>query len=211
RRYLYSLAMFLFLALVAIQIVHGLHAGYLRSTVGQEGRVLLGLGTFLIALPLLAHAPSRRRLLGALSVVALLLGAWGMVQWLGHFSFGAAGDVGVRSGVRLTSGGSGQLQGGEFAFPVAIIICFAALAFGSIRRRLWRALLAAAIALNVASCLVTFERSFWLDALAGVAFVLAFAPSGRRLKVLAALSAAAVLGLGTLSALSPTTLKTAHQ
>src|SRR5207248_2794047 len=60
-------------------------------------------------------------------------------------------------------------------------------------------------------CLVTFERSFWLDALAGVAFVLAFAPSGRRLKVLAALSAAAVLGLGTLSALSPTTLKTAHQ
>ena len=211
RRYLYAIAMVVFLALVIAQFLHGLRAGYDRSVVGQEGRVLLGFGTYLIALPLLAHAPSRRRLLGALSVVALLLGAWGMVQWLGHFSFGAAGDVGVRSGVRLTSGGSGQLQGGEFAFPVAIVVCFAALAFGSIRSRLWRGVLAAAIALNVASCLVTFERSFWLDALAGVAVVLTLAPSGRRLKVFATLAAAAVLGVGALSVLSPSTLTTAHQ
>ncbi|TMK77293.1 MAG: hypothetical protein E6G45_10255 [Actinobacteria bacterium] len=211
RRYLYSLAMFLFLALVAIQVVHGLHAGYLRSTVGQEGRVLLGLGTFLIALPLLAHAPSRRRLLGALSVVALALGAWGMLQWLGHYSFGAAGDVGVRAGVRLTSGGSGQLQGGEFGFPVAIVFCFAALTLGEIRSWLWRSLLIAALALNIASCLVTFERSFWLDAVAGVAFVLALAPGGKRLRVLAALTAVAVIGLGALSAVSPQTLTTAQQ
>ncbi len=211
RRYVYAGGVAVFLVLVAVQFLHGLRAGSVHSEVGQEGRVLLGVGTYLIALPLLAHVPSRRRLLGALSVAAFLLGAWGMVQWFGHFSFGAAGDVGVRPGVRLTSGGSGQLQGGEFAFPVAMVICFAALAFGSIRSKLWRALLAAAIALNAASCLVTFERSFWLDALAGVAFVLALGPSGRRLKVFAALIAAAVLALGTLSAISPTTLTTAHQ
>jgi general stress protein CsbA len=215
RRYLYSLAMLLFLALVAVQFVHGLRAGDNRSIVGQEGRVLLGFGTFLIALPLLAHAPSRRRLLGALAAVALALGAWGMVQWLGHFSFGAAGDVGVREGVRLTSGGGGQLQGGEFGFPAALVVCFAALTLGDIRSRLWRAVLVVAIALNAASCLVTFERSFWLDALVGLGFVLGFvlvfAPVGRRVKVLAVLASAAVLGVGALSAVSPQTLTTAHQ
>ena len=40
----------------------------------------------------------------------------------------SAGDVGVRAGVALTSNGTGQLQGGEFAFPAAIVLCFAALA-----------------------------------------------------------------------------------
>lgn len=210
RRYLYTLAMLLFLVLVVIQTLHGVRAGYDRSTLGQEGRVLLGFGTFLIALPLLAHAPSRRRLFGALAVIALLLGAWGMLQWLGHYSFGAAGDVGVRSGVRLTNGGSGQLQGGEFGYPVAIIVCFAALALGELRSQFWRLLLLTAIALNTASCLVTFERSFWIDAMAGMVFVLAFA-RGRRVKILAGLGAAAVLAALALSVLMPGTLTTAQQ
>ncbi|HEU0250956.1 MAG TPA: O-antigen ligase family protein [Solirubrobacteraceae bacterium] len=211
RHYLYSLAIVFFLAVVVIQTVHGFFDGYVRSTVGQEARVLLGFGTFLIALPLLAHGPSRRRLLGALTLVALALGGWGMLQWLGHYSFGAAGDVGVRAGVRLTSGGGGQLQGGEFAFPVAIIFCFAALTLAEIRSWLWRSLLLTALALNIASCLVTFERSFWLDAVAGVAFVLVFAPGGKRLKVLGAMTAAVVIGIGVVSAVSPQTLTTAQQ
>jgi O-antigen ligase len=210
RRYLYTLAMLLFVVLVVIQTLHGVRAGYNRSTLGQEGRVLLGFGTFLMALPLLAHAPSRRRLLGALGVIALLLGAWGMLQWVGHFTLGAAGDVGVRAGVRLTSGGSGQLQGGEFGYPVAIIVCFAALALGELRSQFWRLLLLTAIALNTASCLVTFERTFWLDAMAGIVFVLAFA-RGRRVKILAGLGAAAVVAALALSVLMPGTLTTAHQ
>src|SRR5439155_15473205 len=71
RRYLYALSMLVFLAVVVLQLMHGLRAGYGRSVVGQEGRVLLCLGTFLIALPLLAHPPSRRRLFGALTGVAI--------------------------------------------------------------------------------------------------------------------------------------------
>ena len=211
RRYLSALAMLIFLAVVVLEVLHGLRSGYGRSIVGQEGRVLLGLGTFLIALPLLAHPRSRSRLLGALTLVALALGIWGMLQWLGHFSFGAAGDVGVRSGVRLTSGGSGQLQGGEFGFPVAIVVCFAALALGEIRSWLWRGLLLAAIALNTASCLVTFERSFWLDTLAGLLFVLLFAAERRRLKLLVTLLAVGVFALAALAVVAPATLTTAQE
>jgi hypothetical protein len=212
RRYWYALSMFCFLVVVFLQFVHGLMSGYARSVVGQEGRVLLGIGTCLIALPLLAHPLSRRRLLAALSVAALLLGAWGMLQWFGHFSFGAAGDVGVRPGVRLTSSGGGQLQGGEFGYPVAIILCLAALAYGNIRSWLWRATLLVALALNAASCLVSFERSFWLDTLAGLAFVLVFTARGqRRIKILAFVSAATVSALVALSMFAPATLTTAQQ
>jgi O-antigen ligase len=211
RRYLSSLSMLAFLLIVAAQFVHGLTAGYGRSIVGQETRAVLGLGTFVIALPLLAHAASRRRLLGACGVIALALGAWGMIQWLGHFSFGLAGDVGVRAGVAQTSSSGGQLQGGEYAFPVAIILCFAALALGRIRSRLWRGVLVAALALNVASCLVTFERSFWLDALAGLAFVMLTARGLQRLKVLAILASGAAVALTILSLFAPATLTTARE
>ena len=211
RRYRSVLVMLVFLAIVVTEALHGLRLGYGRSIVGQEGRVLLGLGTFLIALPLVSHAPTRNRLFAALAVVAFALGAWGMLQWLGHFSFGLAGDVGVRSGVRLTSGGSGQLQGGAFAFPVAIIACFAALTLGEIRSWFWRGLLVAALALNIASCLVTFERSFWLDTLAGLLFVLLFAAGRRRIKLLVTLLVAGALTVVALAVISPSTLTTAQQ
>jgi O-antigen ligase len=146
-----------------------------------------------------------------LAVVAFALGAWGMLQWLGHFSFGLAGDVGVRSGVRLTSGGSGQLQGGAFAFPVAIIVCFAALTLGEIRSWFWRSLLVAALALNIASCIVTFERSFWLDTLAGLLFVLVFAAGRRRVKLLITLLVAGTVTIAALAVITPSTLTTAQQ
>jgi O-antigen ligase len=146
-------------------------------------------------------------------VIALLLGLWGMIQWFGNVSYGSGeGDVGVRAGVRLTTGGTGQLQGGEFAYPVAIILCFAVLAFGEIRSRLWRAILIAALVLNLTCCLVTFERSFWLDTFAGIAFVLAFTARGwRRIRALAIVGAVAVSAFVALSVFSPSTLTTAVQ
>ena len=203
RRYLFSLAVFILLFLVAVQFLHGIRSGYSRSTVGQETRVLLALGSFLIALPLLADRPSRRRLFGALAVVALALGAWGMIQSFGAFQFGAAGDVGVRAGVAQTSSNGGQLQGGEFAYPIAIILCFAVLVLGGVSSWFWRALLLCALALNLASCLVTFERSFWLDALAGLLFVAITAPGLVRLKVLAILACASTIVVVVLSLLAP--------
>jgi O-antigen ligase len=211
RRYLFSLGMFVFLFFVAAQFVHGIRSGYNRSTIGQETRVLLALGSFLIALPLLADRPSRRRLSGALAVVALTLGAWGMIQWFGAFEFGAAGDVGVRAGVAQTGSSGGQLQGGEFAYPVAIILCFAVLVLGGISSWFWRALLICALALNLAACLVTFERSFWLDALAGLLFVAITAAGFKRLKVLSILAGVATITVVALSLFAPSTLTTAEQ
>lgn len=212
RRLWYYLAMLGFLAVTFLQLVHGYLAGGVISVIGAEGRVLVGIGSFLIALPILAHRPSRMRLLGSLAFGAFLLGAWGMLQWFGHFSYGSAGDVGVRAGVALTSGGVGQLQGGEFAYPVAIIGCAAVLAYGNVRSLFWRTLLLVSLALNAASCLVTFERSFWLATIVGLTFVLLFTSRGdRRLKVLAITAAAAAVALIGLSVFAPATLTTAHQ
>jgi O-Antigen ligase len=211
RRRMYALLVAIFLAVIFLQLVHGMQLGRGRSIVGQEARVLLSFGTCLMALPLLSHPPSRQRLMKGLLAVTVALGAWGMLQWFGHFTFGAAGDVGVRSGVAQTSGGVGQLQGGLFAFPVAIVCCFAVLTLGEVRSRAVRGWLIAAIVLNAASCLVTFERSFWIDALAGIGFVIVTAPGLKRVTLASGLCAAAIVALVVLSVFAPATLTTAQQ
>jgi hypothetical protein len=172
---------------------------------------LLGFGTFLVALPLLDQPRSRQRLMTALLAIAIALGGWGMIQWLGHFSFGAAGDVGVRAGVRLTSSGSGQLQGGEYGFPVAIIVCFSVLIAGSVRSRMARAALVAAIALNAASCLLTFERTFWLATVLGMLIVLFKAKPVQRMKAVFMVPLLVILIVGTSAVIAPNTLTTASQ
>jgi hypothetical protein len=211
RRFAYTLGIGIFLAIVGFQFLHGLQLGHAKSVVGQEGRVLFGFATCLMALPLLAHPRSRRRLLGSLAVLTFTLGAWGMLQWLGHFSYSGAGDVGVRAGVLQTSNGVGQLQGGEFGFPVAIIFCASVLISGELRSRFWKMLIACSLVLNVASCLVTFERSFWMDALAGVAFVTLMAPRRKRIKAITTVCALGAVALLILSVASPATLTTARQ
>jgi hypothetical protein len=210
RRLLYATFIVAFLAVAALQFLHGLKAGHDRSQVGAELRVLLGFGTFLIALPLLADLRARRRLLVALTAAAIALGAWGMLQWVGHFSYSGA-DVGVRSGVRLTSGGTGQLQGGEYGFPVAIIVCFAVLISGAVRSVVGRGALMLAVVLNSASCLVTFERTFWLDTVLGVSLVLMRAGAVRRMKALVFAPLVVLLSAGVLSATAPTILTTARE
>jgi O-antigen ligase len=207
----YCLLLAAVLAVVAAQFVHGVRSGNDLSRAGQDCRVLLGLGTFLVVVLILDDHAARRRLLASLAVLGLLLGLWGMLQWFGHVSFGAAGDVGVRPGVRLTSAGTGQLQGGEFGFPVVIVASFAALLSGGVRGAAMRSVLALALVLNSIACLVTFERSFWLSALAGIAFVVLRSPGARRIKVLLAAPFAIVIGLAALSAVAPTELATARE
>jgi O-Antigen ligase len=211
KRTLYTLGMIVFLAVVMLQFAHGLSLGRTKSIVGQEGRVLFGFGTFLMALPLLEHARSRRRLLIALTGVSVALGAWGMLQWVGHLSYGSAGDVGIRAGVAGTTNGVGQLQGGEFGFPVAVIICSACLITGELRSLTARLALFAAVVLNAASCLVTFERTFWIDTLAGVAVVTLMAPGIKRVKAITAICTMGAIGLVALSVIAPSTLTTARQ
>jgi O-antigen ligase len=208
----FSIAVLAFLAIAVLQFVHGLKAGHDVSKAGQELRALFGLAVVLIALPLLAERTrERRRLMIGLLASAVAVGAWGLIQWFGHIKLGAAGDVGVRSGVRLTSAGSGQLQGAEYAFPVVIVICFALLISGSVRSRAARAALVAAIALSTASCFLTFERTFWLDALLGVALVLFLAPSRQRISAMLAVPLVVLATLGAVTAIAPKQLTTASQ
>jgi hypothetical protein len=209
RRFLYVALLLAFLVVVGLQFVHGIHAGRDRSRVGQEARVLLGFGTFLMAMPLLVHPRARRRLLVALTAGAVVLGAWGMLQWFGHFSYGV--NVGVRPGVSLTTAGTGQLQGGEYAFPAAIVMCFALLISGSIHSFAARVALVAGIVLNGASCLVTFERTFWLSALLGMGVVLVRARAVQRVKVLLVAPIAALVAVAAVGVAAPNVLTTAQQ
>jgi hypothetical protein len=211
RRFAYATGIVLFLGFAALQFLHGLEAGGDRSRAGQEFRVALGFGSFLIALPLLSDARTRRQLLRTLLVLSILLGAWGLLQWFGHLTLGAAGDSGVRAGVRLTSSGTGQLQGGEYGFPVVIIGCSAVLIFGAVRSALARAWVGLAIALNAAACLVTFERTFWLDVILGICVVMLFAPAVQRVKMLLAAPIIVVVAIGALAIAAPSELITAHQ
>lgn len=153
-------------------LIWGVANGAALSEAGHETRrVMLGVGTFLVAWPVLANQPARRQLLPMLFGIGLLLGVWGLVQWFFDLGYTTSGDVGVRSGVDRTSSGRGQLQGGMYAFPVAVILAWAGLVSGQLRSTGVRSLLALIMLLNGVCLLLTFERSFWVATLVGCAFV----------------------------------------
>jgi O-antigen/teichoic acid export membrane protein len=167
-----------------LQALHGVRGGAAAGTAGTELRVLLGFGAAVIALPLLRDPASRGRLFTGLAWVGLAVGVWGMVQWLVDLPFTAAQDAGVRAGVRFTTEGRGQIQGGLFAFPVAVVMGAAALLSHELRSRRARALLVAVVALNAAGLLLTYERTFWVATLLGLAFVALRATPAQRRRVL---------------------------
>jgi hypothetical protein len=209
RRFAYAAAIAVFLAVAVLQFGHGVLAGSDLSRAGFELRILFGLGSFVIALPLLADQTARRRLLVSLAGVGIVLGAWGMLQWFGRFDYG--GDVGVRPGVLHTTAGTGQLQGGEFGYPAAIALFFAVLASGSVRSLALRLALALGLVLNAAACFVTFERSFWIGALLGAGIALLGTARSQRLKVALALPVVAVAAIGALAVFGPSQLRTAEE
>ena len=164
-----------------LQAVHGIRGGAAAGTAGTELRVLLGFGAAVIALPLLRDAATRGRLFLGLLGVGLAVGLWGLIQWSVDIPFTAAEDAGVRAGVRFTTEGRGQIQGGLFAFPVAVVMGVAALLSHEVRSRGVRALLVAVVALNAIGLLLTYERTFWLATLLALGFVaLRATPSQRR-------------------------------
>lgn len=181
--------------ILAAALVEGIARGADVSEAGHEARRLaLGVGAFVLAWPLLQEETSRRRLYGMLLALGLALGVWGLTQWLFDIQFASAGDVGVRPGVDLTSGGRGQLQGGLYAFPVAVVLSFAALVSGRVRSLELRWLLGAILVVNAVSLLLTFERSFWVATViaCGVAAVRS-GPQARRAGVRWAAVGAVVL------------------
>jgi hypothetical protein len=211
RRFLVGAVLVLFLAVATLQFLRGVRMGRAPSEVGFEFRALLGFATFFVAIPLLDDERARRRLLAGLLGLAVALGAWGMIQWFGGLDYTGTGDVGVREGVALTTGGRGQLQGGLFAFPIAVIGCYAAFLSGGVRSFAARALLIVAIALNAGSCLVTFERTFWLVTILGVVFVTIKAKSVAKAKAVLAAPLVVLGAYGVLATAAPNELTTARE
>jgi len=199
----------LFLAAATAQFLHGVSAGAGMSIPGDELRTLLGFGVVLVALPILQDPQARPRLFKALLGTGLLLGLWGLLQWTVQLPYIAG--AGVREGVALTSSGRGQLQGGLYAFPVAVTLAFAALLSGGVRGTAVRALLIACIAMNTVCVLLTFERTFWVVTIVACAFVVAKASPGRRARAIALAPVLFLAGMVPLAVLAPETLTTARE
>jgi hypothetical protein len=202
----------LFLAGVSVQMFRALFVfGRAASDVGAESRVLLGFGTVLIALPLIRERASRERLLKAFAGFALVLGCWGIIQWTVDIPFAEAGDVGVREGVHFTSEGRGQVQGGLYAFAPVSVILFSVLVAGSVRSLLGRAVLIPALILNLASLVLTYERTFWVATLLGFGLVIVRTAGTRRLRALLAAPVGLVAFLAIMATLAPATLGAARE
>lgn len=145
----------------------GISRGADISAAGHEWRrVILGVGTFLLAWPLVANQSARRQLMVMMMGVGLALGLWGFAQWYFSVGYTTAGDVGVRGGLS-----SGQLQGGLYAYPVAVALAWSALVSGCIRQRAAKYLLGAILLLNAICVLLTFERTLLLATVIACLFV----------------------------------------
>jgi hypothetical protein len=201
----------LFVVIVALQGLHGILAGNAVNSAGTETRELLGFGSAAIALPILNDPAGRRRLMTALLIVGLALGLWGMAQWTLNLSYGATNDVGVRAGVAETTGGRGQLYGGLFGFPIAVVVGFAALLAGGRLRPRTRLAVVALVALNGIAVLLTYERTFWLVTAVACAYVALRAGRPHRARALLAAPLVLVLVLVPLTLLEPSAVTAAGQ
>lgn len=202
--------MLAFLAVAILQLLHGVHAGSDVSAAGAEFRAALGYGTVLLALVVLADERGRRRFRVAALIIGIMLGLWGIAQWLLHIPF-LGQDAGVREGVAYASEGRGQLQGGLFAFPIAIIMSSAALVAGELRGALARGAVWCCVGLNAISLLLTYERTLWLATTLGVAIVIARSPSLARMRAALLAPAGLALLLAALATVSPTTIGAARE
>jgi hypothetical protein len=186
------------LAIALLQAVRGWRYGADLGQVGYEFRVLLGWSTVAIAIPLLTDAAQRMRLFKGLLGVGIAVGIYGLLQYFEMLSFlpYAEGQAGLREGVRFTSEGKGQIQGGLFAFPICVLVGFAVLTSGTVRSRVGQIALLALVGLNAIGLLLTYERTFWLATFLGLGFIAVRAGFAQRMRVV-------VLVLGLVLVLAP--------
>lgn len=199
-----------FLVVAGVQFLRSLAAGTSPSDVGAEFRTMLGFATVIPAI-IVVQGPDRRRAVTGFAVVGLVLGAWGLAQWIFGVDFLVSGDAGIREGVQHTTSGRGQIQGGLFVFPVAILLALAALVSGLLRTPKAIAVAVAVILLNSLSLLLTFERTFWVATALGSAMIILKA--GRAQRAQAAIWAFVVLVVffALLAAFLPGELTTARE
>lgn len=174
-----------FLALAVLQTFRSLLGGREASAVGAELREVLGFSTLLLAIPIVTDDAQRQRLLRGLPWVGVAVGLWGVAQRLFELGVVQTGDAGLRQGVRFTTTGVGQIQGGLFAFPVALLLGFAALMSGKVRSPRGRLVLLAVVVLNGVSLLLTYERTFWVATAVGALFILSRSSGHQRLRAMA--------------------------
>ncbi len=212
RRRMLALALLVgFLAIVALQALHGLDSGRPASQVGYELRVLIGFATLAISMPIMADPGGPRRLAVALMTIGLLLGLWGLAQWsLGLKEIGESG-IGVREGIHFASAGKGQLQGGLYGYPIAVVMAFAALVSGRLSTVSGRVVLAAILVTNFVSLILTYERTFWVTTLLGMGFVVLKSARGRRVRTVASAIVTAAVLLGALAAIAPNDFTAARE
>jgi O-antigen ligase len=192
-----------FLAIVVLQALHGIEVGRSASDVGYEMRVLFGFSAFAIAIPIVADPEGPRRLGIGLMAVGLLLGLWGLAQWSLGIEEIAESGIGVREGISFTSTGRGQLQGGLYAFPVAVVLSFAGLVSGRIVAYWPRVVLVAILVTNFVCLILTYERTFWVATLVGMGFVVLKSDPGRRAKAIVAGILTAVALLAAFATFAP--------
>jgi O-Antigen ligase len=148
-------------------LFRGIATGAEVSAAGTEvRRVLLGLGTFVLAWPLMRNRSARLHLAWVLMGIGLASGLWGLAQWVFSVGFTSSADVGVRGGLA-----SGQLQGGLYVYPVAVALAWAALVVGQVRNVAAKCLLAVILLLNAVCVLLTFERTLWVATAVACVFV----------------------------------------
>ncbi len=198
------------LAVALLQFVQGYRAGHDVGAAGLELRNLLGLGCAFVAVPILLDGAARARLLKGLVALGLVLGLWGLAQWTLTIPFNG-GDLGVREGIDGTTQGRGQLQGGLFGFPVAIVIAFAALLATGARSVAQRRVLVLLLALNGASLLLTYERTFWASTVAALLLVVLQAPRSQRMKAIVAAPASLLVLLAAFAIVAPAELTAARE
>jgi O-antigen ligase len=199
------------LAVALLQLVHGLGAGADAGTGGTELRVLLGFGALAIALPILAEPAARATLLKGLAAVGLAVGVWGLVQWTIDIPFLVSEDAGVREGVRFTSEGRGQIQGGLFAFPVAVVLGVAALLSDQLRGTGARALVGLIVALNAIDLILTYERTFWVATLLALAILALRAGREQRVRAVVVGAALIAVAIGGMAVAAPRDLTAARE
>ena len=187
----------------------GFRQGRNLSDIGLELRELGGYSAAVITMAILLQPGSSTRVGRALMLLGLLLGLWGLAQWVLGFQFETAGDFGVREGVGYAPGARGQVQGGLFAFPIAVIVSASALISGELRKGPTRLVVSTILALNAISLLLTYERTFWLVTALGVGLVILRAGRARRARAVLWTAIIAIIALAALSAFSPLILQTA--
>ena len=204
-------------AIGAMLVVAGLQAlrawryGADLGQAGYEFRVLLGWATIAIAIPLLADRESRVRLFKGMLGVGIAVGIYGLLQYFELLTFFAEGQAGLREGVRFTSGGKGQIQGGLFAFPIGVLIGFAVLTSGTVRSRAGQIALLALVGLNAIGLLLTYERTFWLATFLGLALIAVRSGFAQRLRVVVLVFGLVLVLAPVMSTVAPGALSAASE